>query len=131
MNQAKEIRLLISKNLRYFMKLRQIKSDNALAVLAGMSPNTVRNYVDPSKRTVTADKPEGYPVLDGLAKLAAKLDCDVWELLHPDIEKERLEKEMYENIKASLKKISEGPPAQQPQTDQVEEPAAQDRRSTK
>lgn len=105
MHQAKDLRLLVSKNLRFFMGLRRFKSANALAVAAGVAPGTVRNYLDPRKRTTTSDKPEGYPVLDLLGKLAVKLECDVWELLHPDIEQSLRERDMYRKMETSFKLI--------------------------
>lgn len=116
MPHNKDVALIIAKNLRYFMKLPaknttvpRFRSARALGIKAGVSPNTVSNYLKPKQRTVTLDKPEGFPVLDKLAKLASELECDVWELLHPDIEKERREKAMYQEIIASFHKMTEKP----------------------
>lgn len=81
------------------------KTANALGVAAGVNPGTVRYLIDPAKRvTTTAKKPEGYPLLDILGKLADKLGCEVWELLHPDIERsirERLTYQHFTNMKAA------------------------------
>lgn len=116
MPHNKDLALIIAKNLRYFMKLTpknasepRFKSARALGLKAGISPNTVTNYLKPKQRTVTLDKPDGYPVLDKLAALASVLECDVWELLHPDIEKERREKAMYQEIIASFHKMTGKP----------------------
>ena len=99
MHKPDEFQALISKNIKYFMGLSEnYKNANALAGAAKLSPNTVRNYMDPEKRTVTEGKPLGFPTLDKLAKLAKPLRCEVWELLHPDIERSRRERSMYSKI---------------------------------
>jgi hypothetical protein len=93
-----EINELIARNLRYFMAQpgAAYTNANSLGVAAGIAPNTVRNLLDPTKRTTTAEKPEGYPTLDKLAALSLKLGCEVWELLHPDIERSKRERVIYE-----------------------------------
>lgn len=53
-----------------------------------MSPNTVRHLLQPGRRP-TASKAVGYPTLDKLERVAAKLGCAVWELVHPDLERAR------------------------------------------
>lgn len=104
MNKPEEFQALISKNIQYFMGLKdcQYKTANAVAKVARLSPNTVRNYIDGRKRTVTTDKPLGFPLLDKLAKLTKPLNCEVWELLHPDIERSRRERDMYKKIEADF-----------------------------
>lgn len=101
---TKDLNTLIAKNLRYFMSRPscEYRNPNALGVKAGISPNTVRYLLDYKKRTVTRDKPEGYPTLDTLGKLAGPLGCKVWELLHPDIERSLREREMYRSIEADF-----------------------------
>lgn len=104
MEKAEEFQALISKNIKFFMRLPDCKyrTANALAVKAKLSPNTVRNYIDGTKRTVTTSKPQGFPTLDKLAKLTRPLNCEVWELLHPDIERSRREREMYKKIEQNF-----------------------------
>lgn len=91
---------ILAKNLRFFMDQPgcAYRNANSLSQVSGVSANTIRNILTPSKRTVTSDKPEGYPVLDILEKLASHLKCQTWELLHPDIQKSLREREMYRNI---------------------------------
>lgn len=97
----------MSRNLAFFMSRESClyKNPNALAVAAGVAPNTIRNLLDPSKRTTTRDKPEGFPTLDILGKIASKLPCEVWELLHPDIEKSIREREMYLRLAHDFKTL--------------------------
>lgn len=113
MPKTAEFQALISKNIKYFMELKDCayKNANALAGAAKLSPNTVRNYIDPDKRTVTEGKPLGFPTLDKLAKLAKPLNCEVWELLHPDIERSRRERFMYLQIEQDFAAL---PPLRQP-----------------
>src|SRR5262245_33621312 len=95
-----DLRRVIAGNLKYFMQRpgSLYKTANALGVAAKVAPNTVRNLLDPRKRTVTSTKPEGYPTLDKLEALALRLGCEVWELLHPDLERSIREREMYSKI---------------------------------
>lgn len=81
------------------------RNPNSLGLAAQVAPNTIRNLLDPSKRTTTRDKPEGYPTLDILGKIAHKLSCEVWELLHPDIEKSIREREMYLRLEQNFKAL--------------------------
>lgn len=78
---------------------------NALAVAAEIAPNTVRNLMNPKKRTVTVDKPEGYPTLDKLEAIAKVIPCEVWELLHPDIERSIRQTKMYSSIETAFKDL--------------------------
>lgn len=96
----KDLRLILAYNMRYFMSMRRedCGNANALAVKAGLAANTVRNFLDPSRRTVTANKPKGYPQLDNIECIAKALNCQVYELLHPNIERHHRERKMYANI---------------------------------
>lgn len=97
----RDLRQVIAQNLRYFMRRPdcQHRTPNALALAAGLAPNTVYNFLDPKRRTVTTRKPEGFPTLDKLEALAAKLPkCETWMLLHPDIQRALREIELYAGI---------------------------------
>lgn len=100
----KDLNQVVAANLKYFMEREGslYRNANALGVVAKVSPNTVRNYLDPKKRTVTVDKPDGYPRLDILGTLARYLGCEVWELLHPDIQRSLNEREMYKTIESDF-----------------------------
>lgn len=112
MTKHEDLRLLLAKNLRYFMGREKslYRNANALGKAAKIAPNTVRNLLGTIKRTTTEDKPEGYPTLDKLEAIAKALGCQVWELLHPDVEKSKREKEFYEAMLANFKKLPEEPP---------------------
>lgn len=115
--KEKDLRRTMARNLAFFMARESCpyKNANALGVAAKVAPNTIRNLLDPSKRTTTSAKPDGYPTLDILDKIAQKLPCEVWELLHPDIEKSIREREMYKRIEHSFKAL----PAHQPRLAKV------------
>lgn len=101
MTRAIDLRHTLAENLRFFMgKSESYGNANRLGTALSISPNTVRNLLNPKQRPVTADKPEGYPTLDTLLKIAGRLDCQVWELLHPDIQRSIREREMYERIES-------------------------------
>lgn len=106
----KDLRRIVARNLSFFMGREscQYKNANALGLAAGVAPNTIRNLLDPSKRTTTSAKPEGYPTIDILGKIALKLPCEVWELLHPDIEKSIREREMYLRLADNYKTLPVG-----------------------
>ena len=101
---AKDLHQVLTDNLRYFMRRESslYKTPNALGIAAGIAPNTVANLLHPEKRTVTSSKPKGYPTLDKLQAIATALGCEVWELLHPDIERSVREREMYITIGRDL-----------------------------
>lgn len=96
---------IVAKNLRYFMDLSHYKNPNALATKAKIAPNSVRNLLDPLRRTVTDNKPIGAPQLDTLEKIAAILNIDVWKLLHPDIERALREEAFYRRIEQDYKSL--------------------------
>ena len=108
----KDLRTVIAANLKYFMGREgsPYRNANALATAAKVAPNTVRNLLDPKKRTVTAEKPEGYPTLDKLEAIAGILGIDVWELLHPDVDTAIKAREFY----AKLERDFRTPPDQKP-----------------
>lgn len=95
-----DLSAVLSRNLKYFMSLKSstYRNANSLGKAARVSPNTVRNFLEPKRRTTTIWKPDGYPTLDKLEAIAKALDCAVWELLHPDIEKVKREAEFYKAV---------------------------------
>jgi hypothetical protein len=106
--QKTPLSVIVAKNLKYFMgRSESYGNANALAVKAKVAPNSVRNLIDPKKRTVTADKPNGAPQLDTIQKCADALGIEVWQLLHPDIESAIRQQEMYKQIENSYKKLTE------------------------
>lgn len=113
-SMKKTLAHILSDNLAFFMRREGslYKNPNALGVSAGVAPNTVRNLLHPSKRTVTADKPEGFPQLDNVEKVAKKLGVEVWELFHPNIEQSIRERQFYAAAQSSFtQKPAEETPA--------------------
>lgn len=104
MQKPDDLRWLIARNLKFFMSRENCPypNPNALGVAAKIAPNTVRNLLDPTKRTTTTEKPDGYPTLDKLGAIAEKLGIQVWELLHPDIERSLRERDMYRTIESDF-----------------------------
>jgi hypothetical protein len=99
-----DLNLILANNLRFFMQRSKLyKNANALGVAAKVAPNTVRNLLDPKKRTVTAEKPEGFPNIDKLVPIAQALNCQVWELLHPDIELAMKQRAFYKQAGSAFK----------------------------
>lgn len=99
---------IIGDNLRFFMaRSTNCKNPNALHQEARrqgkrISANTVRYLLDNSKRTTTTEKPEGYPTLDKLEVATEVLGIQVWELLHPDIERSLKERDYYARSEQSF-----------------------------
>ena len=94
------IEKILARNLDYLMKLpgAHYPNANALGNAIGMSPNTIRNLLHPERRPSHGEKPLGFPTIDTLQKVAEKLGREVWELLHPDIERSIREREMYSDL---------------------------------
>lgn len=104
MEKTRTLAAILAGNLEFFMSREGCPYPNAnsLGEAALVAPNSVRNLLKPAKRTVTRDKPEGFPQLDTVAKIAKKLNVEVWELFHPDIEKSLRERAMYAQIEADF-----------------------------
>lgn len=81
----RDVKSVLAENVMYFTGLDGYvyKSDRALALAAGLAPNTVTNI---KKRAHAAQ-------IDNLEALAAKLPkirgmkCEAWMLLHPDLKR--------------------------------------------
>jgi hypothetical protein len=81
---------ILARNLAHFMNRpgAPYPNANALGVACGMSPNTIRKMLTPAKRVYQSrTKGAGLPASMTLVLLSEKLGCDVWELLHPDLER--------------------------------------------
>lgn len=107
MSTPEQLNAIVKKNLAYFMALPSCayKNPNALAEKAEVASNTIRNLLDPTKRTLSGQKKDGYPTIETLAAIAPHLGCEVWELLHPNIERSRREREMYRHIESDFNRL--------------------------
>lgn len=77
----------LNRNLDKFMERRQIASVNQLGVKSNVAPNTIWGWKNLSSKDPT--KTKAYPRLDLLERVAEKLNCEIWELFHPNIEQLR------------------------------------------
>lgn len=102
-----DLRAVIARNLAFFMGRPKAPYSNAnsLGIAAKVAPNTIRYLLHPSRRPTLASKPEGYPTLDKLEKIAHTLSCEVWELLHPNIQKSLREREMYRQLERDFRAL--------------------------
>ncbi len=103
MEKSLDINAILAKNIRFFMKLKKT-NPNALAIKEQLSANTIRNAINYKARP-KADNEVGYPTLGKLELLATRLGVEVWELLHPDIEKSLREREFYRKMEADFAEI--------------------------
>lgn len=112
MQKSRDLRAIIAENLRFFMDREDslYRNANALSIAAKMSANSVRNILDPDRRPTTTEKGEGYPLLDTLAAIAGALGVQVWELLHPDIQRSMRERDLYRTVESGFPKQDRSPP---------------------
>lgn len=106
MTTAKDIRTTVAKNVKFFMARpsSEFRTANALAVAAGLAANSVRYLIEPERRPTTTEKGVGggWPGLETLAAVAPFLKCELWELLHPNIERSQREREAYALIETDI-----------------------------
>lgn len=100
---AKEdLNTIIARNLKRFMAAPGClyPNANALSVATNgkVSPGTIRNLREPEKRTTMPERTEGYPRIDTLETVASLLGREVWELLHPDLDRSTKERELYAQV---------------------------------
>jgi len=114
---GKDLRLILAYNMQYFMRMKKDDCGNPrrLGKKAGVASNTVSNYLDPSRRTVTPNKPDGYPQLDKIEKIAMALGCQVYELFHPNIERHLSEQKLYADLERVLPGLRENNKLREPQ----------------
>jgi transcriptional regulator with XRE-family HTH domain len=74
---------VLAQNLRYYMDLREIRSQAQLAERAGIAQRTVSNYLKPSNRTEGSKGKRPSAKLSELESIATALHVEVWELLRP------------------------------------------------
>lgn len=103
--RKKSLRTVLSENLAYFMARDDCLYPNpnklAVATNGKIAANTIRNILDPKRRTVTLTKPDGGPTLEKIEVLASKLPkCEPWMLLHPDLKRALRALDMDEKIAA-------------------------------
>jgi lambda repressor-like predicted transcriptional regulator len=107
---------VIARNLAFLMEhgRRKWESATALANEAKISPNTLQNMLTPGRRRVSVTKTRIYPTLDKLAAVAGALGCEPWELLHPNLEQARLDREALQKVRAAMARDTENEVANVP-----------------
>ncbi len=97
----KSLHVVLSENLAWFMNRPGCHYPNAHALSARtkISRTTIGYLLKPGSRPYqSVKKSGGYPTLDKLEIIADALGCHVWELLHPNIEQSKRERDMYAQI---------------------------------
>lgn len=105
MDKRKELAQVIARNAKALLekKSRDFPSVNALATAINTpvhraSANSIAYVFKPTKRPRGDKHADTLPRLDTLSLVAEKLGCDVWELLHPDIQALRRKLDVYETM---------------------------------
>jgi len=86
----------LKRSVDYFLTLKEKspESDRELAHYLGLAANTVGNWFPKS-----GEKPATNARVDKLAIVANKLNCEVWQLLHPDIQSLQRDLDRLESIR--------------------------------
>lgn len=97
--------IVIAENVKRLMKEQGVyRNPNALAKAINtptrkVSANSIAYLFKPERRPKGEKIRNTLPRLETLAHAASKLDCQVWELLHPNLDKLRLKLRAYEAVK--------------------------------
>lgn len=100
------INAVLAANLRYFMTARGITAQTALAASAGVAQRTVSNYLNPANRTESATGKAPSAKLSELESIAKALNVEVWELLRPMSEADRLIYQKVEEAFAGVRALA-------------------------
>lgn len=99
---GKSINQVVAENLAHWMEAQGFASQQALAAKSGVSQRTISNYLNPTLRDDTSSGKEPSAKVTELAKLAAALHIEVWQLLREMTPQER---EFYDQIEEAYKKL--------------------------
>jgi len=95
-----------ARNIHKFMEKRGFASVRQLALMAGVAPNSLGNWLNLPSKDPT--KTKTYPQLDSIEQVAEKLNCEVWELFHPDVEKLNKDLEALKGYREASKQDPKG-----------------------
>lgn len=102
MPKHEDLNAVIARNLARFMDEPGCPYSNAnalsVATKGRVSPGTIRNLRNPEKRTTMPERTDGYPRIDTLEAVVTPLGRQVWELLHPDIDRSTKERALYAQV---------------------------------
>lgn len=102
------INAVLAANLRHFMTAKGITAQTALATSAGVAQRTISNYLNPANRTEGATGNAPSAKLSELESIAKALNVEVWELLRPMSESDRLIYQKVEEAFAGVKALATG-----------------------
>lgn len=102
-NIGKSINQVVAENLAHWMEQAGFTSQQALADKSGVSQRTIANYLKPGLRDDTSSGKEPSAKVTELAKLAAALHIEVWQLLREMTPQER---EFYAHIEEAYKRLT-------------------------
>jgi transcriptional regulator with XRE-family HTH domain len=110
------INQILAKNLKAAMEARfdGVVNQSELARVSGVSQKSISNLLHPENREKAKAKDGETEGKEGkvpstslatLVDLAKALNVEVWELLHPNLERSRREHQFYQQIDRAYKKL--------------------------
>jgi DNA-binding XRE family transcriptional regulator len=111
----KAVNELLAENVRYYMQLREIKTQEALAKKVGVVQRTIGYYLNPSTRTASKSGKEPSAKLAEVESLAKALQVEIWQLLMPPSTRDYYAR-IEETFKAVQKVMAEQHAAVEPAT---------------
>lgn len=124
--KKEDVNQILARNLAAAMqrKYGQVNGSE-LARVSRVPQTTIALLLRPERRVPLKSGELPSPTLSKVAALAAALDVQVWELLHPDPDKAKREQDFYRRLERDFLHLSEK--AVPSETNSVDEP--QDRRT--
>lgn len=99
---SQELYEAFARNLRYLLEKKGFASPHDLAdKIPRFSENTLYGWLNLEKPDAPRDK-KSYPRLDLLERVAERLNCEIWELFHPDLDGLRKDIAELERIRKAL-----------------------------
>ncbi|ETF00946.1 hypothetical protein W822_20100 [Advenella kashmirensis W13003] len=100
----KPINIVLAENLAHFMSQRKL-TQKGLSALSDVGQTTISLYLNPERRQTSKSGKMPSAKLSEVESLALALEVDVWELLRPFTEQERI---AYKHLEAAYKAMSDG-----------------------
>jgi transcriptional regulator with XRE-family HTH domain len=101
-----DINQILARNLKAAIERKYGEiNQSQLARDSGVPQTTISLILTPERRTPLASGELPSPTLSKIAALAAKLDVNLWELLHPDPAKARREQDFYEKLEENFRNL--------------------------
>lgn len=110
MTPNKPINEVLADNLRYFMALRKLTSQSALAERSGVAQRTISNYLRPALRLEGSSGKAPSAKVSELEMVAKALDVEVWQLLRQLTPAERIIYAKVEEAFAEVRRFADAQP---------------------